>query len=360
MINICMTQILLPEKEIVDEYLTGSSNRSLSIKYHTNQRRIKNILIKHKIPTRNISQSLITRTFTKQEVKNIIRLYLNEHYTRHDLAILYNCKIATIRTILNKQNNIFKNHSNPNIQSILFKNKENIIKLYNKYKIIKPISKYYNCSDITIIRFLDSINISRKKYNSIKSIPICDIDKLSILHYEKMMSLKEIAKIYNVSPPTMRTFFDKNHIPRRNHSETSAINAQNPLSIEKGRKSMLTHKRYVLPSGEIIKLQGYEPLFLDYIFENKLLEENEIDYNPKRIEYFTPDNKKHYYFPDFYIPKFNLIIEIKSTWILHKQNPEIVELKKNYTIKNGFAYMLILDNNFEKCDDVLNNYNYEM
>ena len=106
------------------------------------------------------------------------------------------------------------------------------------------------------------------------------------------------------------------------------------------------HKKYILPSGTIIYKQGYEPQFLDYIFNNMLLKENEIVYFPKRIKFVDTFHKYRYYFPDFYIPKFNLIIEIKSTWTIKLD--KFLYLKEIATKNNGFNYIKIIDNKFKE------------
>ena len=125
---------------------------------------------------------------------------------------------------------------------------------------------------------------------------------------------------------------------KRNNIKTRTIE-----EWEKTRKRW--HKSYALPSGKILYLQGYEPQFLDYVFSNSLLGEDEITSNVKSIKYVEND-KPRFYFPDFYIPKFNLIAEIKSSWILKRQTAHTQYLKQQATIKAGFDYILILDNDF--------------
>lgn len=59
------------------------------------------------------------------------------------------------------------------------------------------------------------------------------------------------------------------------------------------------------------------------------------------------DESKHYYFPDFYIAKFNLIVEIKSSYILSK-DPITVELKASATKAAGHKYIMILDKKYDQ------------
>ena len=71
----------------------------------------------------------------------------------------------------------------------------------------------------------------------------------------------------------------------------------------------------------------------------------------KMISY-TYKGKKKLYYPDFYIPALNLIVEIKSTrWYDKHKNLNIK--KKTITIENGFNFIMILDKNYTKFDKVI-------
>ena len=112
-------------------------------------------------------------------------------------------------------------------------------------------------------------------------------------------------------------------------------------------KNSFRRKKYILPNGKEISIQGEEPQFLDYIFSNDLLKEEEIVSYPKRIKYITEDGKDHYYFPDFYVPKFNLIVEVKSSYIL-SLNPIQSDLKIVATKELGHNFIMILDKKYEE------------
>jgi hypothetical protein len=87
--------------------------------------------------------------------------------------------------------------------------------------------------------------------------------------------------------------------------------------FEKQQKNSYYFKDYIMPSGKIVKVQGYENRALDELL--KIHSEDEIVVSNSEIfkllgaiEY-EQDGKTHRYFPDIYIPKLNLIIEVKST-----------------------------------------------
>lgn len=89
---------------------------------------------------------------------------------------------------------------------------------------------------------------------------------------------------------------------------------------------------------------SYELDFIEYCLENNIKIEN-FDGS---INYFFAGDEKTY-FPDFYIEKFNLVVEIKSTYT-YEINKEINEAKKEATINNGFNFTFIIDKDYSKLD----------
>lgn len=91
--------------------------------------------------------------------------------------------------------------------------------------------------------------------------------------------------------------------PMQNHDFYSSMN-------------IYKSKEYILPSGRKIKLQGYEPQALDILL--KMYDESDIKVS--RIEmpkiWYFKNETMHKYYPDFYIPRDNLIIEVKSEWTM--------------------------------------------
>lgn len=113
--------------------------------------------------------------------------------------------------------------------------------------------------------------------------------------------------------------------------------SQSQLIQEKISKNSLKFKKYKMPSGNIRNVQGYEPFALDELV--KIYNEEEIITDRKlipRIEYEI-NNIKKYYFPDIYIPKDNLIIEVKSPWTYYKDK-DINMLKFQACIKNNYKF----------------------
>lgn len=91
---------------------------------------------------------------------------------------------------------------------------------------------------------------------------------------------------------------------------------QNQGLFAKMQKSSFNTKRYVFPSGRIEEVRGYEPQRLDEMLKDGIPEED-IVVNQKEmpvIRFHRPDNRYGYYHPDIFIPKDNVVIEVKSTY----------------------------------------------
>lgn len=105
-------------------------------------------------------------------------------------------------------------------------------------------------------------------------------------------------------------------------------------------KHRYSNKIYTFPSGNIVKLMGYEPkainvlLFIGYKEEDLLLK------NRPSIKCFWPiegggDNTFRYYHPDIIIPSENRIIEVKSDYTI--KDPKL-PYKKIGCEKQGWTF----------------------
>lgn len=98
-------------------------------------------------------------------------------------------------------------------------------------------------------------------------------------------------------------------------------------------------KDYILPSGKMLRIQGYENFLLDELLNVY----NESDIITSRIDMpiflYELDCKTKRYFPDAYIPSTNTIYEVKSEWTA-KQNIEMNEKKFQAVKDAGFNFIL--------------------
>jgi hypothetical protein len=86
---------------------------------------------------------------------------------------------------------------------------------------------------------------------------------------------------------------------------------------------------------------SYELDFLTKYYDNF----SDIKRGPT-IKYILDGNMKNYY-SDFYIPSLNLIIEIKNSYLL-KRDQNMIREKEQAVLKKGFNYIMILDKNYEE------------
>ena len=115
--------------------------------------------------------------------------------------------------------------------------------------------------------------------------------------------------------------------------------AQNSKIFDRIKRTSLKHKDYIFPSGKLIRVQGNEPWCLDLLLQK--YSEDEIVTGKSRIPeiwYFNKLTKKmHRYYCDIFIPKDNLIIEVKSTWT-NVLDVDKIEAKENAVKGLGYRY----------------------
>jgi hypothetical protein len=124
---------------------------------------------------------------------------------------------------------------------------------------------------------------------------------------------------------------------------------QNSEIMEKSIKTAYKMKDYILPSGNLIKIQGYEKFALDELIINDKFHESDIITGIKNVPeiwYIGEDNEKHRHYVDIFIPSQNKCIEVKSTWTFKKPN---VLNKQTAAKELGYNYEIwVYDNKGNK------------
>jgi hypothetical protein len=122
---------------------------------------------------------------------------------------------------------------------------------------------------------------------------------------------------------------------------------QNDDTFEKNLKSRVKFINFTLPSGKLIKTQGYEKYGIDFLL--KRYDEDDIINGIKEINktigyiYYTYKDKKRKYYADFYIKSENKIYEIKSIWT-YNANIEKNLLKKKACEDIGLKFEFLIFN----------------
>lgn len=112
---------------------------------------------------------------------------------------------------------------------------------------------------------------------------------------------------------------------------------------DKQQKSGLKSKKY--NNTDLYYRGTYELDFLEKYYDKLKIEKLES------IQYFLND-KSHYYHPDFYLPEYNLIIEVKSSYTYNYELDKNLS-KKEYSIKNGYNFMFIIDKDYRDLNSIL-------
>lgn len=117
-------------------------------------------------------------------------------------------------------------------------------------------------------------------------------------------------------------------------------------------KKCFKHKKIFLPSGKLLNVQGYEPFAIKWLLDNGHVEEDlsicnkDIESKIGKIKYLKGERMSRYY-PDIFVIKDNLIIEVKSEYT-YNQNKEINELKKAACLEAGLNFKFMIFTNVKE------------
>lgn len=120
------------------------------------------------------------------------------------------------------------------------------------------------------------------------------------------------------------------------YAETRLKIYKNRWGIRKKYTSPRSHKTYYLRS----KLEWDIAYFLD---------SNSIDYEYESLQilYTRPDGTQHQYLPDFYLNKYNLVIEGKYS---NEVQDEVVQCKKDAVLAKGYKFLFIDEKDIQNQD----------
>ena len=226
---------------------------------------------------------------------------------------------ATIRTAKTKVTNLL-NHgveSTNSLQSVKDKKKANFLEIHG-------VDHQLKIPEI-------AASVSKKNTdNAVERLAKAAITNIERYGCENPSSNKDVQ---NKRTDTMIERFGV-----RNASQNACVHS-------KKVKSQYRTKEFIFPSGKISYVMGYEPQALTELLltydETDLIVETELI---PRIKYVGTDGKNHYYFPDIYIPKDNLIVEVKSeyTYSGFIGWKEINLAKEKYSILAGYNFKFMI------------------
>jgi len=122
----------------------------------------------------------------------------------------------------------------------------------------------------------------------------------------------------------------------------------NQNTTVQGSKKFFKRRQFTLPSGRSLSLQGYEPEVLQDLL-NQGVHETEFEFDRKKhpeIWYSNPvTGRLSRYFPDFFLPGRNWIVEAKSPWTFELE--KIENLAKQDACKAmGYRFDFIIKDHY--------------
>jgi len=272
----------------------------------------------------------------------------NEFFNKK-FHILYKTKIFTCKkcTSINSSRKIkqtvLDRYGVENINQLQEIKEKKVINCLNKYGV-KNVAQ-----NIDIINKTKETNKLKyiEKHNS---LPPSLIDKKQELfekygendyrssNYIKNKIKQTVLERYGVDHISKST--DIQFIKRQNCMNKYGVEfpMQYPEFSEKACKNGFRMKDYVLPSGKIINVQGYEPFALKDIINIEKINENDIITGCKNVPtiwYNDLQGNKHRHFVDIFIPSQNKCLEVKSSWTVKLEN---VFLKQKAAKELGYNY----------------------
>lgn len=118
---------------------------------------------------------------------------------------------------------------------------------------------------------------------------------------------------------------------------------QNEEIFVKSMKARFKIKEYITETGKVFKYQGYENVAIDFLINHFDVNENQIiNRDLPKILYLNPIlQKTSRYYPDIWVPKLNLLIEVKSEYTI-KHEPEVIYAKQQACRDAGFIHIIFV------------------
>lgn len=182
-----------------------------------------------------------------------------------------------------------------------------------------------------------------KSYNNPQKNKETSLRKYGTEHHLQNKTILDKLEETNLRKYGVRQLFSSENFRLKSVREKYGVDnvMQIPEVIEKQQKNAFKRKEYILPSGNIIYLQGYENLAFDLLLSN--YNENDLIHRKGDVPniFYLKNSTKHRYYPDIYIPKENLIIEVKSVYHFYNQY-DLNMSKRQACFDNNYYFLFII------------------
>lgn len=148
---------------------------------------------------------------------------------------------------------------------------------------------------------------------------------------------KSMIERHGVENPSQAQEFQNKKIETSIHRFGVEYPMQNQNVFEKSNHHSKKAKDFIMPSGNIRRVRGYEPYALRDLLCKYSESEIKTGKDVPRIQYIGILGKTKYYYPDIFIQNENKIIEVKSDYT-YQRDKEVNLLKKQYTEKEKYIF----------------------
>jgi len=206
--------------------------------------------------------------------------------------------------------------------------------------------------------FIKGKKVKRKNKNRFyRTTTHLKVEVIKHFYYGLIWGVGRIAKKFNVSERSLVNWMDKRNLKRRTSAETIHIQRKGKkfeeifVNAKEQKKKISETQRKQYANGErkparnsgrvkVFKYnspnQGVVSLYGSWeLLMANLLDKYRIDWQYENIKIpYEMENKEHVYIPDFYLPEYDLIIEIKG-WFRKRyryQKRAVVQGKYNWQL----------------------------
>jgi predicted DNA-binding protein YlxM (UPF0122 family) len=327
--------------------------------------------------------------------QEIMKLHIEDRISVSELSKMYGCSRKPIQRIITNNGGKVHPTSSPKLEG----NEDEILKMYMDDELtIQTIRKKIGCSYSSIQNLLkrESVKLrtatesrktddGRPKGRTQKLINPEELKK-AIELYENGEVLEKIGKLYNITARGlqqkfikagvhMRTLTESANLPAT-HERKKATNIKNrgvdspmkhPDIAERSRKTTMDrygslnsdddlnpfckrtmnafkYKSYKYGDKQFDSLQGYEPQAIKFLIDDLKYDPDDIESGKKipTIKYIF-NGVSSVYFPDLYIKKDNLLIEVKCKYTYDKAIDRNIA-KRKASLNKGYHHITIMFN----------------
>jgi hypothetical protein len=228
-----------------------------------------------------------------------------------------------------------------------------------RVKIIKEttLKKY----GVTNVNKIEKIRNKISKTNKKRYDNVCPMQNKEIQNNIRQKNLKNLG----VELPFQSKEIQNKSAKIRKLKYGSRYTFQSDILYNKCKNTMI--ERYGVPNSiqneKIFEKQQISGLFLKKYLNINYQGSYELDFLEKYLNKFPDikrasfikyqyDNRYKIYFPDFYIPSLNLIIEIKNKY-LAKRDKIKIKAKKIAVLKQGYQFIMIINKNYDEFEKLI-------